>query len=154
VPGYVTQRAVYAVAGATTGGSAGPPSAISTELGPAGIAGVAGGGLALLACAAAVLLYRRGRAEGSASQYSTLDVGGAMATISTPAGGGGAFGGSVQSVYSAVPAGGGGGGGGGFLGSLRSALGGAPSYASVEGKAPLAEEEDSGYADERASAYL
>ena len=153
VPGYATQRTSFPVVSATTSGGSGPPSAISSDLGPAGIAAVSGGvGL----CALVLLLgwcYRSRKRDDFANQYASLSVDNAMATISTPVSGLG----SVQGGGGANGASGGGGGagagGGGFLSPLRNLMrgrGGGPGYE----KASLAAAEDAGFVDDRAAGYL
>jgi len=158
-PGYVTQSVAFGVSSATTGGSSGPPSAISSDLGPAGIAGVVGGSLAIIALCVTIYCYRSGKQADFSGQYASLDVTDAMSTISTPVERGGS---SIQDW-----AGGGGGGGGGngsgggasrgFLNPLRNILtgGGVGEARSGGYKRPgLAEAEGLGYVEDRAAAYL
>jgi hypothetical protein len=153
-PGYVTQSVAYLVTSATTGGSNGPPSAISRDLGPAGIAGVVGGSFALIVLAVSIYCYTSGKRADFSGQYASLDVTDAMATISTPVEGNTARSGNIQdwgpssrntgnsflnplrNILTGSGGGGGGGGGGGYR------------------RPGLAESEGVGYVEDRAAGYL
>jgi hypothetical protein len=113
IPGYNTQRTAYAVTGASTGSVPEPPK---TVIGVGAAIGIAAGGVAMVAAAAACFFYRRSKLRGGDYdyQYNQLEVPHAMDTISTPAyvrSGDGLFAG-LRNVLRSPAAGGGGGGGG------------------------------------------
>jgi hypothetical protein len=149
-PGYVTQSIAYGLASATTGGSTGPPSAISNDLGPAGIAGVVGGSFALVALCVTIYCYKSGKQADFSGQYASLDVTDAMATISTPVERGGSniqdWGGRAANRPN------------GFLNPLRNILtgggGGGDARSGGYRRPGLAEAEGLGYVEDRAAAYL
>jgi hypothetical protein len=79
---FPTQWTGYPTASATSGN--GESAQVVTGFPAAGVAGLVAGGIAVAAAAGAFFYYRRIRAGDRSYQYATLDVSGAMATISTP----------------------------------------------------------------------
>lgn len=95
VPGYVTQRVAYAVAGAKTGAGGAAPTTDAFPV--SAIVGIAVAVVAVAGAGFACVRYRRARFDATDYQYSSLDISSAMDTVSTPAftrtggGGGGVF---------------------------------------------------------------
>jgi hypothetical protein len=113
-PGYDVQRVAYTVTPGNTGGAGSPPTKGAFPV--AGIVGIVVGVLALGAGCLLWVRYRRRRVGDAAYQYNTLDVSGAMDTISTPAAGyvrsSGGLLSSLRDMLSSRGRGGGGGAGG------------------------------------------